>query len=145
MTKQRNRGSPISVGALNVSGPEHEFFQGCSNDIQTSTVVKEWLADQDALRPFGIAWPNHRKLERELNEIGFAEITVARVEPHCVYVFRGRTGKAACRSLEDLQRAIKTLARRIGFPFRAADAALNISGGRFTAALHLPDDFDLKL
>jgi hypothetical protein len=110
------------------------------NDVEASDAIKAFLAEQDAICAFAVAWPYYRKLEKEMKNMGFAEIICTRVEPHCVYVIRGRIETAACRSVLDLQHTIKKLARSLGFKFRSADAALSISRNRFRAVLHLPHD-----
>lgn len=109
------------------------------NGIDASDVIKGFLAEHDAERPFGISWPAERKLKSELKYFGFANITMSKLEPHAVYLVRGQSGSAACRSVEDLRRIFKKLGRDIGFPFRAADTALSFARGRFRVALVLPD------
>jgi hypothetical protein len=120
----------------------NDFSITYANSVEASSAIKNWLSEQDAICPFGVNWPNHRKVERDLKEIGFAEITVSKLEPHCVYVIRGRIGKASCRSSKDLQRIFKKLGRNIGFAFRAADTASSFSRGRFRVVLCLPNGSD---
>jgi hypothetical protein len=121
-------------------GLQNDYSEiGYATVIEVSDAVKEWIAEHDAERPFGISWPAHRKLESELKYFGFTDITISKLEPHAVYVVRGRSGNSACSSSADLRRIFKTLGRAIGFQFQAADTALSFSRGRFEVVLCLPD------
>lgn len=128
--------------AMSTSLQEREY--DCSGlasmtDVEAADAIKAFVAEQDAARPFGIAWPAHKKLESELKYFGFAHVTMSKLESHQVYIVRGQSVNSTCRSVEDLRRIFKKLGRDIGFAFRAADTALSFARGRFQVALVLPD------
>jgi hypothetical protein len=122
---------------------EREFdgvvAEGADN-VEASSAIKSWLNEQDALRPFGIGWAAHRRLEAELTYLGFTNVSVSKMEAHPIFVVKGNNGTSRCCSHGNLAQVFRKLGREIGFQFRAADTAVSFSRGRFQVVLCLPDE-----
>jgi hypothetical protein len=134
---RKRRDKPISQGKSDGSA---DFFESCSSSVEMSDLIKEWLANQDAVRPFGLNWPIRRRLEAELTHFGFERVKVIKMEAHEVFVVNGTPGTSQCRTEADLHRIFKRLANILGFSTRAADMAVSFSRHSFQAVLYLPSD-----
>ena len=115
-----------------------DFWEACSNCVEVSDSVKEWLAIQDAIRPFGLNWPISRRLKSELRHLGFARIKVMKMVIHEVFIVNGTSGSSNCRTETDLKRVFERVARALGFSMRPADMVVSIARERFQAVLYLP-------
>lgn len=137
--------APVAMN-INLQEREHDCSGLASmNGVEAADSIKDWLGEQDKLRAFGIGWSVHRRLELELQHVGFADLTVAQLPPHPVYVVKGRGGHLGFNTTQQLRHYFRKVARDIGFPFREADTALSCSKGRFRLVLVLPtQDNDLE-
>ena len=108
------------------------------NDVEASDAIKDFVAEQDSVKPFGVGWPIPQRFELELQNAGFAHLAIAQVAPHPVYVVTGRGGHLGFNTTQQLRRYFKKIAKDIGFPFRKSDTMLTCSNGKFRLVLVLP-------
>jgi len=100
--------------------------------------VKEFIIRQHALDPFRTGWPLDKSLAPELESLGFASIVREQIEPHPVYMYRGRIGSSGCTSADSIRKIVKKIARDLAFSIPIADIHATASRGRFQVVLHIP-------
>ena len=101
---------------------------------------KAFVERQELARPYRIGCPIHECVGPDIEDVGFAAVSFYQVEPHPVFVYRGRIGSSGCTTANQIGKKIKNVIRGRGVSISVQDMSITVTRFRFQAVMTLPVD-----
>jgi hypothetical protein len=100
--------------------------------------VKAFIERQEIARPYRLPCSIHECVGPDLEDEGFAAVTFYQVEPHPVFVYRGRIGSSGCATASKIRQRIKEAVQARGVTIPVSDMFVTVTRHRFQAVMTLP-------